>query len=404
MFYSFLSHGLLALPFWGYVVLYLVMTHVTIVGLSVYMHRSQAHRALDLHPIVSHFIRAYLWLTSGMSTRHWVAIHRKHHAACDTADDPHSPQIYGLRKVLLQGAELYRKEAVNAETIARYGKGTPDDWLERNVYARHTTLGVWIMLITDFVLMGAPGITFWALQMMWIPFWAAGFINGVGHFWGYLNFKVKDASRNVFPIGILIAGEELHNNHHTFPNSAKLSIKPWEFDVSWMYIRLLSMVGLARVNRVAPTPHLITPPKPAIDAETLQAVVQCRYHVLAGYLKQVLLPVFDAERRQSSDRKLYQQSKPALLEEVDTVLDEQSQSRLAMLLKNNERLQQVYQLRAKLLTLWEAQTTSSKELLDALQDWCRQAEATGIEVLREFVTTLKRYTYSPAYSPRAAAA
>ena len=396
---TFMLHGLLHLSVLAYIILFLIMTHITVVCVSVYLHRCQAHRSLDLNPILVHFIRAYLWLTTGMSTRVWVSIHRKHHSACDTADDPHSPQFYGLSKVLFQGAELYRNEAKNAETIRCFGQGTPDDWLERNIYARHHLSGVWLMLLIDFILLGAPGITFFALQMMWIPFWAAGFINGVGHFFGYRNFIVNDASRNISPIGILVAGEELHNNHHTFPNSAKLSIKPWEFDISWFYIRILSALNLAKVNRIAPMPKLIEHPKTYIDYETLQAVMQYRYHILSNYVNQVLLPAFHTERQQATTlRKLFRKSKRALLEEVQTNLDEQSQSRLALVLKSSQRLQQVHDMRAKLLKLWQTHSASTKEMLELLQNWCQQADAMDIPGMREFVATLKRYSYQPIHN------
>ncbi|MFZ9677536.1 MAG: DesA family fatty acid desaturase, partial [Quisquiliibacterium sp.] len=254
---SFLSSGLTDASFWQIVVYTLVTTHITIAGVTIYLHRCQAHRALDLHPIPSHFFRAWLWLSTGMVTREWAAIHRKHHAKCETAEDPHSPQTRGLRKVLLEGAELYRSEAANRETIDKFGHGCPDDWIEHKLYSAHSALGIYLTLAIDVLLFGVAGIAVFAIQMLWIPVLAAGVINGLGHWWGYRNWDCADASTNILPWGILIGGEELHNNHHSYASSAKLSSKWYEFDIGWMYIRILSMLGLATVRRVAPTPKFV---------------------------------------------------------------------------------------------------------------------------------------------------
>ena len=274
-------NGPFDLPWWGYVLVALALTHVTIVSVTVFLHRHQAHRALELHALPSHFFRFWLWLTTGMVTKEWAAIHRKHHAKCETAEDPHSPQTRGLHKVLWEGAELYRAEAKNVETLQRYGHGTPDDWLERKVY-RHSILGVAIMLVIDLVAFGPLGLTIWAVQMAWIPFWAAGVVNGVGHFWGYRNYDCDDASRNLLPWGILIGGEELHNNHHTYPTSAKLSVKPYEFDIGWGYIRAMEMLGWAKVRKTPPMLKL-GEVKPVADDKTLDAIIANRYEVMATY-------------------------------------------------------------------------------------------------------------------------
>ena len=287
--------GLFELPWWGYVVVALALTHVTIVSVTVFLHRHQAHRALELHALPSHFFRFWLWLTTGMVTREWVAIHRKHHAKCETVEDPHSPQTRGLRKVLWEGAELYRAEAKNVETLQRHGHGTPDDWLERKVY-RHSILGVAIMLVIDLVAFGPLGLTIWAVQMAWIPFWAAGVVNGVGHFWGYRNYDCEDASRNLLPWGILIGGEELHNNHHSFATSAKLSAKWYEFDIGWMYIRVLELLGLAKVRRTIPRPTF-GEAKPVPDLDTLQAIVNHRYDVMTRYARSLGEVFADEARR-----------------------------------------------------------------------------------------------------------
>ena len=273
-------YGLLNLSFWGYVVATLILTHITIIGVTIYLHRYQAHRGLELHPLLSHFFRFWLWLTTGMVTKEWAAIHRKHHAKCETAEDPHSPQVKGLKKVLWEGAELYQEEAKNQETLERYGQGTPDDWLERNIYTRHSAKGIVLMLLIDLLLFGIPGITIWALQMAWIPFHAAGVINGIGHYWGYRNFECKDAARNIFPWAFWIGGEELHNNHHTFATSAKFSVKWWEFDIGWGYIKLFSLLKLAKVKRLPPKVKIV-PNKTCVDIETVKAIITGRFQVMS---------------------------------------------------------------------------------------------------------------------------
>src|SRR5712692_9788668 len=274
--------GLIDLPWWGYIIVTLALTHVTIVSVTVFLHRHQAHHALHLHPVVSHFFRLWLWLTTGMVTKQWVAIHRKHHAKCETEEDPHSPQILGLSKVLWQGAELYKQEGKIQETLEKYGLNTPDDWLERHLYTRHSVKGIILMLLINMVSFGAIGITMWAVQMMWIPFFAAGVINGIGHYWGYRNYECPDAATNIVPWGILIGGEELHNNHHTYPTSAKLSVHWWEFDIGWLYIRILTMLGLAKVKRTVPTPKIIHG-KQQIDVDGLHALLSNRIQVMTTY-------------------------------------------------------------------------------------------------------------------------
>ncbi|MEO7114591.1 MAG: fatty acid desaturase, partial [Caldimonas sp.] len=265
---DWLGHGFSGFNGWEIVAYTLFTTHITIAAVTIFLHRAQAHRALDLHGIPSHFFRFWLWLASGMVTKEWVAIHRKHHAKCETVDDPHSPQTRGIKTVLLQGSELYRTEARNQETLAKYGHGTPDDWIERNLYTRYSWEGVGLMLILNLMLFGAIGATVWAVQMLWIPITAAGIVNGIGHFWGYRNFEAADASRNVSPWGVIIGGEELHNNHHTYPTSAKLSVKPYEFDIGWAYIRGLEMLGLATVRKTAPQLKLGAV-RPVADDKTL---------------------------------------------------------------------------------------------------------------------------------------
>jgi stearoyl-CoA desaturase (delta-9 desaturase) len=390
----FAAHGLVELPWWGYVIVALALTHVTIAAVTIFLHRGQAHRGLDLHPIVSHFFRFWLWITTGMVTKEWVAIHRKHHAKVETDDDPHSPQTRGIRKVLLEGSELYRDEAKNAETLGRYGHGTPDDWLERNVYSRLLWQGIASMFVIDFVLFGAIGITIWAVQMIWIPIFAAGIINGVGHYWGYRNFACLDASTNIVPWGIIVGGEELHNNHHAYGSSAKLSSRWFEFDIGWMYIRILAILKLATVRKVAPQIRFDRS-KAVADLATLQAVITHRYAVATSYAKSVktaCVAELTALRARHGHIDL-----PSLrrvkrwLASDETVLPERERARFAQALENSAVLQQIYHMRQELAALWGRSTESSEQLLARLQDWCHRAEASGIAPLAQFSLQLKRY-------------
>lgn len=370
----------------------LLMTHVTIASVTIFLHRAQAHRALDLHPVISHFFRFWLWLTTGMITKQWVAIHRKHHAKCETSEDPHSPQILGIRKVLWEGAELYRSEAANSETLKRYGHGTPDDWLEDYLYTRYDRLGVTLMLFIDLALCGIAGLTIWAIQLLWIPFWAAGIVNGLGHYWGYRNYEPRDASTNLLPIGLIIGGEELHNNHHAFPSSAKLSNHWWEFDIGWLYIRILTILRLAHVKKIAPVPQQLRD-KQAIDLDTLRAVVLGRLYVMADFGRNVVAPVLREELRKADDsrRRVLKRTKVLLLRE-EARLDDRDRARLRSVLDMSQALCTVYEFRMSLQSLWNRTTVSHEKLLASLQDWCMQAEASGIQVLQEFAQSLRGYS------------
>lgn len=379
-------HGLLHLSWWGYILAGLAMTQVTILAVTIYLHRCQSHRAVELHPIVSHFFRLWLWMSTGMVTKQWAAIHRKHHAKVETAEDPHSPQVKGVWTVLWSGTELYKKEAKNPDTLERYGQGTPDDWMERNVYTKHSALGIMIMMGIDFLLFGPVGLSIWAVQMAWIPFFAAGVINGVAHYVGYRNFECQDASRNISPIGFFIGGEELHNNHHTYATSAKFSVKWWEFDMGWMVIRGLQMLGLARPKRVPPKP-VLQPGKTAVDADTLTAILTNRFQLMAQYSRNVILPVL---RNEVPSTSVYKRLKTLLVREASLV-DEAGHKDLEDLLIKNESLNRVYQFKLKLQNIWARSTATQKELVEALQDWCKQAEEAGIESLRKFVPYLKAY-------------
>lgn len=389
---SLITYGVLQLPWWGYVLALLILTQLTIASITLYLHRCQAHRALELHPIASHFFRFWLWLTTGMVTKEWAAIHRKHHAKVETEEDPHSPQVKGIKKVLWEGAELYRKESLNKETMERYGQGTPDDWIERHVYTPHSAMGITLMLIIDLLLFGVVGLTIWALQMAWTPFFAAGIVNGVAHYWGYRNFECQDASRNISPWGIFIGGEELHNNHHTYGTSAKFSVKWWEFDIGWFWIRIMQVFGLAKPKRIPPKAQ-VQPGKASVDTDTIKAIISYRFQILARYSKDVIVPVLQEERHRASEAgsSMLRRVRTLLIREPSLVKDSKKQQQLQNVLDQHPLLRVVYQYRLNLQNIWARSTATQKELVEALQDWCRQAEATGIEVLRDFVKNLKTY-------------
>ncbi len=389
-------NGLLDLSVWQLIAVTLVLTHITIVSVTVYLHRYSAHRSLELHPALKHFFRFWLWLTTSMNTREWTAIHRKHHAKCETPDDPHSPVHKGLGTVLRKGAELYMEEAKNEETLRIYGKNCPDDWIERNLYSRFPIAGVTLMAIIDLALFGVLGITVWAVQMMWIPVLAAGVINGLGHALGYRNFECRDAATNILPWGILIGGEELHNNHHTYPNSAKLSVKKWEFDMGWLWIRLFSLLGLAEVRRTAPIAHRVEG-KQTLDMDTAMAILNNRFQIMAQYRKLVIKPAVRSElaRMDESVRHLFRRAKRLLSRET-TLLDDRHQARIQTMLEHSQALKVIYEKRLALQQIWGRTSANSHEMLQALKDWCNQAEESGIKTLQEFADSLRTYSLRPA--------
>ncbi len=386
-------YGILGLSFWGYVLTAVVMVQFTIMGVTLYLHRDATHRSLDLHPALRHVFRLWLWMSSGMITKEWVAVHRKHHARCETADDPHSPVIYGLRKVLLEGAELYQIQGRNPETLEKFGRGTPDDWLENNLYARHRNLGIITMVVLDLLLFGVPGIIIIAIQMLAMPLLAAGVINGLGHHTGYRNYECPDAARNIVPWAFIVGGEELHNNHHAFPSSAKFSSRSWEFDIGWLWIRMLSAVGLARVIRVAPKPAL-APAAHHVDLETVRAVIVNRMHVLRAYTRSVTLPVFRAELKAAPGNLTRRVKK--LLVRQPVLLDDHSSAKLKEVLANNQMLKTVHDFRERLQVLWSGAHMSNDTLLQHLKDWIAQAEASGIKALQDFAASLRGYAMQPA--------
>jgi len=391
-----LTHALLTLPWWGYILVVLGITHVTIASVTIYLHRHQAHRALRLHPVVSHFFRFWLWLTTGMNTREWVAIHRKHHARVETAEDPHSPQVLGIVRVLLEGAELYRQEARNRDTLRVYGHGTPDDWIERRLYRPYQNFGIVFMLTLDVLVFGVVGVTIWAVQMAWIPFFAAGVINGLGHWGGYRNFECPDASTNIVPWGILIGGEELHNNHHAYASSAKFSSKWWEIDLGWCYIRLLQALGFVKVRKVAPR-LIINRNKNEIDRETVKAVVSSRLQVMSLYARRVVGRVYREEKTKANlaGRRLLKQGK-RLITCAETRMDAMARARLEELLRYNHTMQVVYEFKQRLQTVWADQSASYECRKRALREWCQEAEQTGIAALEDFARMLRGYTLQPA--------
>ena len=394
VFVDFFSHGVANASWWEIVLYTLILTHITIAGVTIYLHRSQAHRALDLGPIPQHFFRFWMWLTTGMVTKEWVAIHRKHHAKCETVDDPHSPVTRGIKAVLLTGSEMYRAEAKNMETVSKFGHNTPDDWIERNLYSRFQWQGVALMMIINLTLFGAIGATVWAVQMLWIPITAAGIINGIGHFWGYRNFEAVDASRNILPWGIIIGGEELHNNHHTYPTSAKLSVKPYEFDIAWGYIRAMEMLGMAKVRKTPPQLRMGNV-RPVADNETLEAVIANRYEVMAKYAREMRracaaeLAGLRAQGAENTPRWTNMRVARRWLHRDVEKIPGHLQAQVADAAATSPALAKLLAMREELRQLWTRTNVSAEQAVTDLQVWCKQAEESGIEALREFSLKLR---------------
>jgi stearoyl-CoA desaturase (delta-9 desaturase) len=386
---NWLANGYLDWSGWQILLITLLLTHITIASVTIFLHRCQAHRALELHAIPAHFFRFWLWLTTGMVTKEWAAIHRKHHAKCETVDDPHSPQVLGIGTVLSRGAELYRAEAKNKETIEKFGHGTPDDWIEHNLYSKYQWQGVGLMLLIDLFLFGALGATVWAVQMLWIPITAAGIINGMGHYWGYRNYDCEDASTNLMPWGIIIGGEELHNNHHTYATSAKLSNKWYEFDIGWVYIRTLEIAGLAKVKKLPPKPVLSEISQ--ASEKTLQAVIANRYELMARYSK-ALRQTFDAEVNHVRDLANQFGDQHLWLYKDEAKLTGQERERLETLMATNKSVKLMVEMRRDLATLWERSHVTKEQLIAQLQAWCNKAETSGMTGLQEFSLRLRRYT------------
>jgi stearoyl-CoA desaturase (Delta-9 desaturase) len=389
-FLSWAANGLLNFTWWQMILVALITTHITIAAVTLYLHRVQAHRALELHPIVSHFFRFWLWLNTGMVTKEWASIHRKHHAKCEMQDDPHSPQIRGINEVLWRGSELYRIESRNADTLAKYGHGTPDDWIERNLYTKHSVMGVSLLMVIDLALFGSAGLAIWAIQTAWIPFTAAGVVNGLAHYWGYRNFEAPDASRNITPWGILIGGEELHNNHHTYPTSAKFSVKPYEFDIGWMYIRILETFGLAKAKKTVPVVTLGAA-SPVADEKTLEALIAHRYQMMASYateMRQACQNEIATLRAKGSDLSVLKTAKRWLHRDADQV-PATAVAHLNEARSQHPVLDKMVTMREELRQMWISTHASREQLAHDLQLWCQRAEASGIAALSSFSYKLK---------------
>ena len=387
---DWLGNGLWNLAWWQVVLYTLVTTHITIAAVTIFLHRTQTHKAMELGPIPSHFFRFWLWLSTGMVTKEWVAIHRKHHAKCETVDDPHSPQVKGIDEVFWRGAELYRRESKNMETMERYGTGTPDDWIERNLYTRYSWQGVGLMLIINVGLFGMAGLAVWAVQMLWIPITAAGIINGIGHYWGYRNFEAADASRNISPWGLLIGGEELHNNHHTYPTAAKFSVKKYEFDIGWVYIQMMSAIGWAKVKKVPPKLQL-GEIKPVADQKTLEALIANRYEVMARYARE-MRRACSAEIEQLKARKADVSPLKAAkrwLHRDDDKVPAAARPQLAQARAAHPVLDKMVTMREELRQLWMTTNLSREQLAANLQSWCHRAEESGIAQLQQFSMRLR---------------
>ena len=387
---DWLAHGFLAASWWQIALYTLVTTHITIASVTIYLHRHQAHRAMDLHALPAHFFRLWLWLGTGQVTKEWVSIHRKHHAKCETLEDPHSPQAHGIKKVFWEGAELYRAESKNKETMSKYGHGTPNDWIERNLYTRYSWQGVGLMMIINLALFGAAGLAVWAVQMAWIPVTAAGIINGIGHYWGYRNFEAPDASTNISPWGIMIGGEELHNNHHTYPTSAKFSVKPYEFDIGWGYIRALEKLGLARVKKVPPKLQLGAI-QPVADEKTLEALIAHRYEVMAGFAR-ALRVAGKAEvatlKSKNADSSVLRAANHWLHRDDDKI-PASAKPQLAQARAEHPVLDKMVIMREELRQMWLTTSASREQLTADLQGWCHRAEQSGIAALNEFSKKLR---------------
>lgn len=376
--------GLVQMPWWGYGLVVLLTTHITCLAVTIYLHRHMAHRGLDLHPVITHFFRLWLWLTTGMNTKEWVAVHRKHHATCETEEDPHSPRFHGIWKVLFGGVILYQKETLNKKAMETFGRGAPDDWVENHLYKPNQTWGCWyygLFLVLVFGLV--PGLIMTTIQMLWIPFWAAGVINGVGHYLGYRNYNTKDDSTNIIPWGIIIAGEELHNNHHAHASSARFASQWFEFDIGWIYIRIFEALGLAKVHKVAPK-IAFDPSKTVCDGETLKAVVTHRMLLMQNF-KKALMETYREELRKlkqagtdkaSADWRALKEVKRLLLTDASELSSEETEQ-LNTVLANHKVLESAYNLRSSLISLWERTQGTQEELVSKLEEWCLRAEQTG---------------------------
>ncbi|HEX2082844.1 MAG TPA: fatty acid desaturase [Xanthomonadaceae bacterium] len=390
---DFLAGGLMQSGFWGLAIYLLVATQLTIFSVTLYLHRSQAHRGVDFHPVLAHFFRFWTWLTTSMITKEWAAIHRKHHAKCETEEDPHSPMYKGIKTVFWRGVELYREARSDRASIEQYGKGCPDDWIERHLYTPHATMGPTLLLFISFALFGFAGVAVWAIQMLWIPFWAAGVVNGLGHWWGYRNFETTDTATNLSPWGVWIGGEELHNNHHAFPSSAKFALRKWEFDIGWAAIKGLETLGLAKVLRVAPSldvrPNIHVP-----DGDTMKALLAHRFQAMTDYQRNVLGPALREEAAAAGAklRALLPRKLRKGMVDDGRWLQPDAREQLQQWVAARPRIRTLVEYRARLTAVLEARSHDAAERLRQLQAWCHEAEASGIRALQEYSARLKGYS------------
>ncbi|GAB3736923.1 fatty acid desaturase [Luteimonas pelagia] len=394
---DFLAGGLAQAGLGTLAIYFLVATQLTIFSVTLYLHRSMAHRGVDFHPAVAHVFRFWSWLTTSMITREWVAIHRKHHAKCETEEDPHSPMFQGIDTVFWRGVELYRDARGQRDDIEKYGKGCPDDWIERTLYTPHATLGPTLLLVASFLLFGFWGVAIWALQMAWIPFWAAGVVNGLGHWWGYRNFETTDTATNLSPWGVWIGGEELHNNHHAFPSSAKFALRKFEFDIGWAAIRGFEMLGLAKVLRVAPSLD-VRPNIPVPDADTLRALLAHRFQAMTDFSRHVLKPALREEAAAvgSKPRRLLPRKLRRGLADDGRWLAPDARAQLQDWVAQRPRIQALVEARSRLSEVLESRGQDAQATLHRLQEWCHEAEASGIRALQDYSARLKGYRLQAA--------
>jgi stearoyl-CoA desaturase (delta-9 desaturase) len=362
-----------------------------LLGVTLYLHRDQAHGGLRLHPAMRHFFRFWLWFSSGTVTKEWVAVHRRHHVFADQPGDPHSPVVFGLKRVLAEGYELYAAATCDSDTLSHFGRGTPDDWLERNLYSRFSRLGIVIFILIQLILFGVPAITMLGVQMIAQPLLAAGIINGLGHRLGYRSFEVPNAATNILPWGLVIAGEELHNNHHAFPSSPRFSIQWWEFDMGWLCICILRGLGLASVSHLAPIPSRVRH-RATIDSATARALFTNRLHVLRDYRRQVLNPILrDLLRRRDPSVLTRQGSK--LVTRHPKLLTDTGRHQLDELLERNGVLRTVIEFRDRLQSIWDETSAGHANALTRWMVLCEQARRSNIRALREFAMHLHEYCH-----------
>lgn len=392
---EFLENGLLNFSAWQIVLYTFIVVQVTLSGVSLYLHREQTHRGIQMNPVIQHFYRFWLWFTTGMLTKEWVAIHRKHHAYCETEDDPHSPQIHGIKKVLFHGVTLYTAERKNQETMEKYGQGTPNDWIERNIYTRFHYLGIVLLAFMNIALFGVIGLLVYAIQMLWIPFFAAGVINGIGHFFGYRNYRTDDSSRNITRFGFFIFGEELHNNHHAFPSSSKFAHRKGEHDIGWYVILLMNKLGLCKIKKVVPE-LLVDEQTDDFNGETVKAILTHKFNVLQVYIKDVIKPNLANEYANASkafNKRIKKFTHNLSLD--PQFLKTDIKAKWNSYFEESKTLNTLLQYKAELQAIWDNNSKSVDEMIADFKAWCQKAEQSGNEMLQQFANSLRQYKLQP---------